>query len=73
MAISRSSVGQQITKPGRKRKKPKVNIQALLKKQRAGKKIGSTNLARLKARGLVKRTGGKYKGKKVDLGNRGKS
>jgi hypothetical protein len=73
MAISRSSVGQQITKPGRKRKKPKVNISGLLKKHRTGKSIGATNLARLKARGLVARTSGKYKGKKKDLGNRGKS
>jgi len=73
MAISRSSVGQQITKPGRKRKKPKVNLSGLLKKHRTGKNIGATNLARLKARGLVARTSGKHKGKKKDLGNRGKS
>ncbi len=46
-----------------------VDIQGLLKKHRAGKKIGSTNLARLKARGLVKRADGT----KVDKGNRGKS
>ena len=44
-----------------------VDIQGLLKKHRAGKKIGSTNLARLKARGLVKRADGT----KVDKGNRG--
>jgi len=73
MAIGRSSVGQQITKPGVKRKKPRINYQELLKKYRSGKNVGATNLARLKARGLVARTGGKYKGKKKDLGNRGKS
>lgn len=73
MAISRSNVRQQITKPGKKRKKPSINYQDLLKKYRAGKSVGATNLARLKARGLVARTGGKYKGKKKDLGNRGKS
>ena len=46
-----------------------VDIQGLLKKHRAGKKIGVTNLNRLKARGLVKRADGT----KVDKGNRGKS
>jgi hypothetical protein len=69
MAISRSSVGQQITKPGRKRKKPQIKIQELLKRHRSGMRIG----ARLKARGLIARTSGKYKGKKKDLGRRGKS
>lgn len=75
MAISRSSVGQQIIKPGKKRKssKPKIKITELLQRHRSGMKIGATNLARLKARGLVARTSGKYKGKKKDLGNRGKS
>jgi len=73
MAINRSSVGQQITKPGRKRKKPQIKIQELLKRHRSGMRIGATNLARLKARGLVARTSGKYKGKKKDLGRRGKS
>jgi len=71
MAIGRSNVSQQIKKPGTK--KPKINIQELLRKYKAGQSIGSTNLARLKARGLVKRTSGKHKGKKIDLGNRGKS
>jgi len=56
-----------------KRKKPKVNISELLKKHRAGKSIGSTNRARLVARGLIARKSGKNKGKKVDMGNRGKS
>ena len=44
-----------------------VDIQGLLKKHRAGQKIGVTNLNRLKARGLVKRADGT----KVDQGNRG--
>ena len=56
-----------------KRKKPKVNISELLRKHRAGKSIGSTNRARLVARGLIARKSGKNKGKKVDMGNRGKS
>tara|TARA_B100000927_G_C16476222_1_gene473509 strand:- start:18722 stop:18970 length:249 start_codon:yes stop_codon:yes gene_type:complete len=82
MAISRSSVGQQIIKPGKKKQvkkkknanaKPKIKITELLQRHRSGMKIGATNLARLKARGLVARTSGKYKGKKKDLGNRGKS
>lgn len=55
------------------KKKPPTNegvdIQGLLRKHRAGKKIGVTNLNRLKARGLVKRADGT----KVDKGNRGKS
>ena len=46
-----------------------VDIQGLLRKHKAGKKIGVTNLNRLKARGLVKRADGT----KVDKGNRGKS
>lgn len=74
MPISRTSIGQQITKaPSKRKKKPAINYQMLLKKHRSGKNIGTTNLARLKARGLVARSGGKYKGKKKDLGNRGKS
>ena len=76
MAISRSSVGQQITKPGKKKtksSKPKIKITELLQRHRSGMRIGATNLARLKARGLVARTSGKYKGKKKDLGRRGKS
>ena len=82
MAISRSSVGQQIVKPGKKnpvkkkknvKGKPKIKITELLQRHRSGMRIGATNLARLKARGLVARTSGKYKGKKKDLGNRGKS
>jgi len=50
-----------------------VDIQGLLRKHKAGKKIGVTNLNRLKARGLVARESGKHKGTKKDLGNRGKS
>ena len=39
----------------------------------AGKSIGSTNRARLVARGLIPRKSGAHKGKKIDLGRRGKS
>lgn len=56
-----------------KRKKPKINLAELLRKHKAGKNIGSTNKARLVARGLIARKSGPYKGKKKDLGNRGKS
>lgn len=56
-----------------KRKKPRVNISELLRKHRAGKSIGSTNRARLVARGLIARKSGIHKGKKKDLGKRGKS
>lgn len=56
-----------------KSKKPRINYQELLKKHKQGKKIGSTNLARLAARGLIARKSGPHKGKKIDLGNRGKS
>lgn len=56
----------------KQRKKPKINISELLRKHKAGKSIGSTNRARLVARGLVARKAGSYKGKKKDLGNRGK-
>tara|TARA_A100001011_G_C14168797_1_gene781528 strand:+ start:706 stop:879 length:174 start_codon:yes stop_codon:yes gene_type:complete len=56
-----------------KSKKPKVSISGLLKKHKAGKSIGSTNRARLVARGLIARKSGPHKGKKKDLGNRGKS
>ena len=55
------------------KKKPKINYSELLRKHRAGKSIGSTNRARLVARGLIARKSGKHRGKKVDLGNRGKS
>jgi len=55
------------------RKKPNINYSKLLRKHRAGKSIGSTNRARLVARGLIARKSGKYKGKKIDLGRRGKS
>ena len=55
------------------RKKPKINYSKLLQKHRAGKSIGSTNRARLVARGLIARKSGKHKGKKIDLGRRGKS
>ena len=54
-------------------KKPKINYSELLRKHRAGKSIGSTNRARLVARGLIARKSGKHKGKKIDLGRRGKS
>ena len=57
----------------KQRKKPKINISELLRKHKAGKSIGSTNRARLVARGLVTRKSGPYKGKKIDLGRRGKS
>ena len=55
------------------RKKPKINISELLRKHRAGKSIGSTNRARLVARGLISRKSGPHNGKKKDLGKRGKS
>ena len=51
----------------------KINISELLRKHRAGKSIGSTNRARLVARGLIARKSGPHKGKKKDLGKRGKS
>jgi antitoxin (DNA-binding transcriptional repressor) of toxin-antitoxin stability system len=57
----------------KQRKKPKINISELLRKHKAGKSIGSTNRARLVARGLIARKSGSYKGKKIDLGKRGKS
>ena len=56
-----------------KKRKPRINYAALLRKHRAGKAIGSTNRARLVARGLVARKSGPHKGKKKDLGRRGKS
>ena len=52
----------------KKRKKSKINISELLRKHRAGKSIGSTNRARLVARGLIARKSGPHKGKKIDLG-----
>lgn len=57
----------------KQRKKPKINLSELLRKHKAGKSIGSTNRARLVARGLIARKSGKFKGRKKDLGNRGKS
>jgi len=57
----------------KQRKKPKINLSELLRKHKAGNSIGSTNRARLVARGLVARKSGPYKGKKKDLGKRGKS
>jgi antitoxin (DNA-binding transcriptional repressor) of toxin-antitoxin stability system len=57
----------------KQRKKPKINLSELLRKHKAGKSIGSTNRARLVARGLVARKSGSHKGKKIDLGKRGKS
>ena len=56
------------------RKKPKINISELLRKHRAGKNIGSTNRARLVARGLIARKSVcPHKGKKIDLGKRGRN
>jgi len=55
------------------RKKPKINISELLRKHKAGKNIGSTNRARRVARGLIARKSGPHKGRKIDLGKRGKS
>ena len=55
------------------KRKPKINYAKLLRNYRAGKAIGSTNRARLVARGLIARKSGPYKGQKKDLGNRGKS
>ena len=54
------------------KKKPRINISELLRKHRAGKSIGSTNRARLVARGLIAKKIDKHKGQKKDLGNRGK-
>lgn len=54
-------------------KKPKINYAALLRKYKSGRSIGSTNRARLVARGMIPRKSGPHKGKKIDLGNRGKS
>lgn len=56
-----------------KRKKPKINYAALLRKHKSGRSIGSTNRARLVARGMIPRKSGSHKGKKIDLGKRGKS
>ena len=53
--------------------KPKINFAELLRKYKAGKPIGSTNRARLVARGMIPRKSGPHKGKKIDLGKRGKS
>lgn len=55
------------------KRKPKINYAKLLRNYRAGKAIGSTNRARLVARGLIARKSGPHKGKKKDLGRRGKS
>jgi len=54
-------------------KKPKINYAELLRKYKAGKSIGSTNRARLVSRGMLPRKSGPHKGKKIDLGKRGKS
>jgi len=54
-------------------KKPKINYAALLRKYKSGRSIGSTNRARLVARGMLPRKSGPHKGKKIDLGKRGKS
>ena len=56
-----------------KRKKPKMNAAWLLSKHKTGHSIGSTNRARLVARGMLPRKSGSHKGKKIDLGKRGKS
>ncbi len=53
--------------PGRKKglrmkgKRMRSHLQKMLRKHRRGQKIGATALARLKARGLVKRKSGKKK------------
>ena len=53
--------------PGPKRglrmkgKRMRSHLQKMLRKHRRGQKIGATALARLKARGLVKRKSGKKK------------
>ena len=44
-----------------KGKRMRSHLQKMLRKNRRGQKIGSTALARLKARGLVKRKSGKKK------------
>ena len=44
-----------------KRKRMRSHLQKMLRKHRRGQKIGATALARLKARGLVKRKSGKKK------------
>ena len=54
-------------------KKPKTNFAELLRKYKAGKPIVSTNRARLVARVMIPRKSGPHKGKKIDLGKRGKS
>ena len=45
--------------------KPKINFAELLRKYKAGKPIGSTNRARLVARGMIPRKSGPHKGKKL--------
>jgi len=54
-------------------KKSRINYAALLRKYKSGRSIGSTNRARLVARGMLPRKSGPHKGKKIDLGKRGKS
>ncbi len=44
-----------------KGKRMRSHLQKMLRKHRRGQKIGATALARLKARGLVKRKSGKKK------------
>ena len=44
-----------------KGKRMRSRLQKMLRKHRRGQKIGATALARLKARGLVKRKSGKKK------------
>ena len=44
-----------------KGKRMRSHLQKMLRKHRRGEKIGATALARLKARGLIKRKSGKKK------------
>ncbi len=44
-----------------KGKRLRTHLQKMLRKHRRGEKIGATALARLKARGLIKRKSGKKK------------
>ena len=45
MPIGRSSIGQQITKPGKKKKK--ISFQSILRKNRGGKKTGTKSKGKL--------------------------
>ena len=52
-------------KPAHKFKKASVNTHQALQKLREGKKLGASERAHLKARGLLPRTGGPHRGKKM--------